>query len=80
MDFNKATDQRKFYMGIFLVLSKTFDTINHRTMIGKLQHDGICRVAKKWFLEIICTTENNFYNGVQSEEINTKQASHRDQN
>jgi sarcosine oxidase/L-pipecolate oxidase len=42
-----AIDQGKFSVGIFLDLSKAFDTINHKIQIRKLQHYGIRGVVKK---------------------------------
>lgn len=58
----KAIDHGKFTVGIFLDLSKAFNTVNHKILIGKLKHYGIRGAAKKWF-------ENYLYNRVQSEEI-----------
>ena len=45
----KAIDEKKFSVGIFLDLSKAFDTINHKILIRKLEHYGIRGVVRKWF-------------------------------
>ena len=65
-----AIDQGKFSVGIFLDLSKAFDTINHRILIRKLDHYGIRGVAKKWFENYLCNRKQLVkYNGVKSEEM-----------
>ena len=54
----KAIDEGKYSIGIFLDLSKAFDTIEHKILIKKLEHYGIRGVAKEWF-------ENYLYNRKQ---------------
>ena len=66
----QAIEQGKFSVGIFLDFSKAFDTINHKILIGKLEHYGIRGVAKKLFENYLSNRKRIVkYNGVHSEEM-----------
>ena len=42
---SSAMDSNKFSIGLFIDLSKAFDTLNHKLLINKLSHYGIRGVA-----------------------------------
>ncbi len=43
-----AIDQKEIAVGIFLDLSKAFDTVNHSILFGKLKYYGIRGLALDW--------------------------------
>ena len=63
-----AIDKNKFTAGIFLDLSKAFDTVNHSIIITKLQHYGIRGVALEWFKNYLANRDQvvKFNNSVST--------------
>ena len=48
-DITGSFAKGEYTHGVFIDLSKAFDTIDHQTLIKKLQYDGIDGTALKWF-------------------------------
>ena len=45
----KALDDGNFSCGIFADLQKTFDTVGHSILLGKVCYYGIRGLTNKWF-------------------------------
>ena len=48
-DISSELDQKHHSIGIFIDLSKAFDTIDHSLLLKKLQHYGKQCLALDWF-------------------------------
>ena len=48
-EISKSFEQSKYTLGIFIDLSKAFDTVNHRILLQKLKYYGINKQVLRWF-------------------------------
>jgi hypothetical protein len=48
-DITHELDNKNYSLGIFIDLSKAFDTIDHKLLLKKLYHYGIRGTAHRWF-------------------------------
>ena len=48
-NIRKTLDDGNIGCGVFADLQKAFDTVDHQTLLAKLNHYGIHRVSNDWF-------------------------------
>ena len=52
-NITKSMDNKEVACSVFLDLSKAFDTINHKTLLRKLEFYGIRGIALEWFRDYL---------------------------
>ena len=51
-----AIDKKEYSIGVFIDLSKAFDTLNHKILLQKLEYYGIRGLPLKWFESYLSET------------------------
>ena len=59
-DFTEGLHNKFFCIGIFIDLSKAFDTVDHKLLIRKLNHYGIRGTALQWFIDYLTNLTKYF--------------------
>ena len=52
-NISQGLDDKNYSLGLFIDLSKAFDTVNHKLLITKLNYYGIRGIALQWFADYL---------------------------
>ena len=67
---SNALDNKRVTLGLFIDLSKAFDTVNHEVLLDKLEHHGVRGIALQWFkCYLSCRKQFVQYNGYNSSSL-----------
>ena len=56
-EIHTSFDNNEFTLGVFVDLSKAFDTVNHDILLTKLQYFGLQNNYLKWFTSYLCNRQ-----------------------
>ena len=69
---SEAIDKGDYSVGLFIDLSKAFDTLDHYLLFDKLEHYGVRGTALNWFQSYLCNRVQFVdYNNTQSQILKT---------